>query len=578
MLLPEGSATWASALTYNKNISIIGAGASLTHITGAAVFNGTANLLTPGKLLRISGMTITSDFTKAPLTFGGTAPINEADMSGGIRIDHVIFNGSGGGYTMVFNGWLEGVIDHVILDFDLSKPLGETIIINHITSPTGTGSFGDYSWSHPYQWAGIHQIFLEDSILKRRGGTDTNQFPNGGGSRYTSRHNTAWCPLVGGHGSRESGGVRVTGHFASEGYKNLFVRDGNAFNQGGNDVSARSGSIVLFGNRWNRYGASTDAASSPLQAQNYQVTSQRNGDNFGGPNGTNAFDENQKGMFTINEPGTANNGKTYAPDITYDSGTVTNGVDSVATKGDVYAHGTGGTKNGDTITLNGLDYHGGNGYWNDFVIINKSISPTSSSPVPFTYITATGGSSLTVMPNNIYAGSQAAITAATMTIGAGDPWEIRRVKTYFLATGSGLMDTSLDSSSTGPFAARLLLGTPNPRWTNQVASGLWQWDNKYRLSATGVFAKIANWMQPGSIYIHSARNVHNDPDVPPGYPYDRATPADASNPNTRVGADAEVWAMAPSSVTSIPDVTNGAATSFFENGSGGYRYPHPLVK
>lgn len=585
ILFTEGSFDWAGkpAVYVGKNVTILGAGAGKTVITAGAHFYCTAT--TSGQLLRISGMTLTSNGAADSLRMQGTAPIivaGDGSLSGGIRVDHIIFNavtGAPANKIIRFGGWLEGVMDHCIMDHNLSVNAGETLIVNHSTSPTGTGSNGNYSWTTPYTLGGIHQLFFEDNIFKRSPFvTDTNQYAGDGGARFTARHNTSWGSLGNGHGSRESGGLDVRGQRATETYKNMFVRASNQPSLTSRFTTIRSGEGIMWGNRYTEPSVSQFSANSPLTIYAYAASLRKglNGvlNKFASPDGISPWDENEK-----------------SPTLVYNN--FTHNAITIPTdtkQGATYAEGTGGTNAGFNVTINGvtkltttsvtlpwLTSPVGTNSWAGFVVNNLSISQTANDPSSFEFISgsttsATSGTVLTVEP-------QPTSTGWSFAIGSSDQIVIRKVKTYFDVPGSGTGDP---------------IDVTNPAWTNQASPGVWEWDNKYRIDAagTGPFTNIAacfpsspnDPFTASNVYGLISRNLHNDPHngtSKPFYPYTFSTPAGSINggvggtelrPDTRVGADAEVWAMAPSGISSIP-----GTASVYEPGSGGFTYPHPLT-
>lgn len=602
--LAAGTFNWAAAVTNaGKNLSIFGAGPGLTILSGSKIFNITNQL--NSTLMRVSGFTFVQNAdSDLAVAVAGTAVVDENTFTGGFRLDHCIFTTGGArGNTVTFGGWIEGVVDHCIWERQMVGATnpggGETFIINHNTSPTGLNvwNFGDYSWANPAPWGSVHQLYIEDCILHRFGGTDTNQFANGGGSIYASRHCTSWTQIVGGHGSREGGGA-VTGHRASEAYKNLWVRNAaqDALSNG-NFGPVRSGDIVAWGNRYNAWGVSLSAATTPFVLYSYYSNSEPTGNDVGGPNGMIPFDLNQKDPITVN-------GALHPLDSLYTKNTLSDtsvfplyrnniiaGKDQSAQRGDVYAHGVGGsrTTNNNFILPTGSSTttnfsYGGTNHWADFVLINLELNPvrtTSSMQISWAYIDSSSAANGLHVTNPITSpGSEFAINGnlINMHIGAGDHWEIRRVERYFLATGAGAMDTALDSSAAGPHAARLRGSTtPNPRWTHTADDGgAWQWENKYKILQANSFSPISGWdAMGGTQNAHQTRNRIDG--VKPGYNY-TATAGSSGNQNTRVGADDEVWAFAPPALLNEASVQSGAADSFYDTGVGGFTYPHPLTQ
>lgn len=624
--LPIGTTAtpWTVPVTSNKNILIQGKGLQTTIVLGASARAFVLNCaLGSTNTMRLCYMVINSTVTGGPrIRLQGTAVVDSDGLNGGVRVDHIVLNGNLSDHTFAVDGWIEGVVDHVVLySAGLPAGQGEHFIINTNASPVGTnppngtGGFGDYSFSQTYSPAGPHQLFIENCIFYRKGAVDTNDVANASGALYTARHNTSWGAMGGGHGTRESGGVRVLGERSGESYKNLFICPAGDPGVGGsNFADIRSGENVFWGNRFNFWGIAPNQiswAQSPYSLSVHELATQRTGDNFTGASGISHYDDNQKvdgaGHFTINEPGEENHNVQYTVDTLYDINTpiigqVIAGVDQDSRNGDVFAHGVGGTRSvrvdaagvshpgftltlptGTTTTTNFA--YGADDHWKDFTFINRTLmdrnggaGQLSTLPISFTYITGSSAAgTLSINKNN--PDTQAGSDAQQVTIGPTDKWEIRRVKTYAWAPGSGKMDTPLDSSILGPGAAKLATqSSPNPRWTNQQAPGIYDWDNKYRVTEATAWASAPSIISAmgGTLYLHTVRN-YNHNTVKPAYNYSAFTAADPSNPDTLVGCDDEAWLMAPAALKANVNGGSSITNSEYQDGSGGYSYPHPLT-
>lgn len=608
--IPAGPFSWAGAVEVSqnapKNITLQGAGPNSTIITSTAA-GGLIRWETENSsnfTARMTGMTLdNSTFGGTMFNFSGNAQahIVSGVVKSGLRIDHCIFTGTSVNAKMgMIQGWINGVMDHCIINnpFTLTgPPFGETLIINHETSPTGTGSYGDYSWFAPHTLGTIDAFYLEDCIfLHNQSVLDTQNIPTGGGSRYVARHCTSWGSMGGGHGCRESG-VRQRGQRSGEVYKCHFLHDKS--DSGGRQFTRwRDGEGIAWGNRYTFTGgltAATTYVNSPIGFFNYSMFSAVPGLYFQqGPDGTSGWDKNQKGSFSLATPYRAVN-TNYTPDATYTttsgsafgafaSNTIVAGVEtgSAADKvvaGDVYLHGQGATRSGDVVTITGITATANQ--WSGFVLRDTDMNPTSTNPPAWGFIasntaTSSGNTTFNISPTNQWAPQ--ASSRIPCPFGATHHWEIRKVQIYFNIPGNGSVDSASFADGNNSVAnvspAALVGGTPNPRWVNQTIPGTWQWENKYTVTDGAFWVNVTaipgagvglygQTLQLGSI---------NNGTAKPGYTY-AATAGSSSNQDTRVGADTEAFNILPSILSSFPN-----AAPFYDTGTGGFTsYPHPLV-
>lgn len=576
--IPAGTpAAWPSPITVDRNISVIGAGQNQTVITGGAFWVITPTYL-DSHLMRISGMhCIRNTAGPTMIQVTGTCPIDEVHitdptLSGGFRMDHITLSsttsGTGSGRTLGFAGWIEGVVDHCVWDFDIAPgtlSTGEHIIFNHNGTPDGSpGGNSEYSWSTTHTLNGWQQIFVENCIIKRRGGMDCNQDAQGqaGGARYTARHCTSFAAMGSGHESRSDGQILMVGGLrASACYKNLFVRDSaDSSSQGLPLTDIRSGENVTWGNRYNRFGGAAGVVSHPIVFNNYNFSCWNSGTWNGGPDGANHWDDNASGNLALNGSNQP--------------------AESTDSFGSIYAHGTGFSRSSTslyTVNSNGVLGNMPVNKWKGFIIRNLSATRNIPNPVSYGVIASNDATTFTIagsnQPNSAYTNAQ-----KQFNIIAANNWEIRRVNTYFVTVGAGKMDTPIRPGSSGAFgtATEPTLTDGTRRWTNQEAPGISQWDNAYRTSAGAGFTGIQNW--GGSlIYLHAPRNVRNNvqgTNPHPGFTYNPSTAA-GSTAGTLVGADDEAWLNAPSTIIASLQATEG--DSIDTDGTGGPTYPHPLI-
>lgn len=584
--IPGGPATWPQPIQTTQKLQIIGLNpANPPVITGGA--GGPIFKLTPvlnDARLRLSNMVwVRNNPANFIFSLIGVCPINN-DLTGGFQIDKIymksdnVLNAGGrkaneAGKNWDLGGWLEGVIFDCIWDFDVTKGTkgtGEHVIMNQNRSPSTVVNcgYGDWSWSHAYDLGTIHQVIFEDCIIKRRGGLDCNQGGGGaaGGARYTGRHCTSWGSIGSGHEARSDGASRATGGLrASESYKNLFIRDGTDTTpnvQTANFTNVRSGENVTWGNRYNRFGAPHDGASTPLSLDAYNYSAWNADSAYGGPDGANPWDLNETGVITPNS-------SSFTPTSTDPFGSI-------------YASGTGGSRAANTapgnktITLTGMSSMVTD-RWKGFVIRNLDAvnGRYSASPVSFGFIVGNGLNTFTVAASS-EPNDQIDPVNKQFNIAGGQRWEIRRVKQYFNTVGAGTMDAMPDFAFPGAFEATnhvRLVGTGDRRWTNNETPGVSQWDNKYRTSdAPTPFSDVAIW-QGTTKYQHAIINARNTASHP-GYSYSSGT---SGGPDNLVGAASSVWDFLidvigdPNNIAAIPGVD-----SISQAGSGGFDYPHPF--
>lgn len=605
-------AAWTQPITVGRNLTIVGAGLN-TVIKGGAIWilnplnNVVGSATTDTHQMRLSGMHLIRTVGGVPIKVIGTSVIDVANistptLSGGTRVDHILIEAAtaaleSGTHTMEFQGWIEGLVDHVVVNMPAGT--GEHIIVNHNTNPNGTGGSGEYAWSNALPLGGPSTLIFEDCIIRRHGGIDTNQNGTGaaGGAHYVARHCSSIGSLGSGHGTREQT-PRLLGMRKTESYKNLFFLMDNP-NSGSNLEDFRGGEGVIWGNRFNDFTwTSASAAATPFQVQVGGPGSWVDGSAFGGADGTNLWDVNQKGSFVVNSV-------TFNPaDVTFSyvassnldgkTGNVSHGQDSNASRGDIYAMGTGGSRDSNVapgnkkVHLNNLDYGTAANKWKGFVIrlTNGAANQGNATPVNYAYITASSinPTSLTVTQSNSATVKQGINDAAAQfAIGATDTWEIRRVKQHFAFPGKTMMDTSIDPNSFGTYPNTKLINNGAPRWLNPTEKGATMWDNAYRFgtaASPGAWVPITAWT--GDVTFASAiadkdgNDIFRAGVVHPGYSYDATVTAGAGHPQTLVGADNEAWALAPASFTSA--YAPGDIASVYQAGSGGYDYPHGFIK
>jgi hypothetical protein len=243
-----GSAAWSGTLVISKGISLIGAGAGNTVISGSArpviSYAPSAANAAQNRPFRISGFTfdLLGSGQAIQLSSG-----NSTTLQTKIRIDHNRFYNSsfvGGG---VENLGMEGVIDHNTFD-TFRSPL-------RAWGDMGSGQF----WWDTFpvvRYGSADNMYVEDNTFVNMGSvggsgaymiTDSDT-----GGRYAYRYNTFtlkedFWPLFDVHGGR--GGL--WGAFGGEIYGNLF----NNSSYSGYLLSHRGGKMLLFNNGFSGTGS-----------------------------------------------------------------------------------------------------------------------------------------------------------------------------------------------------------------------------------------------------------------------------------------------------------------------------------
>jgi hypothetical protein len=613
-----------------------------------------------GDKLQVDGVAILQDG-------GGVGSCeNSGNCKGGFRLHHVKFSvdyatNPSAQHHFSTRGWIMGVEDHCEIDDPLSNSANETQIFNHEASPDGSGIKGDYAWNFPTdgsEGAGRKDLFYgEDNIFHHSGVVLDSQSGLGGGGMVCFRHTLTWGQMSG-HGVRESGAEQF-GRRLGEFYNNIFVRDYTAptaasqtyLSFGG--AGGRSGEHVAYNNVTvlitNTSGAPNQA---PLGWSTPSVCEQGTIPNYAawgyGTDGMGPFDENQTAdggsdgtgaWVTVQKAGSATS--THYRDVAYNypvashpagatlgvvnvTGTddVTAGVDTKDSRfGDVFGHANAAspapTPTVNNNIVNGVDIQVVTGpkvapqdtqvddYWRGFVIRDAEVSRTQQKPRSWGLIMSshydanTHRTNLVLFPYN-------PCTNSPVDLSLSAHMELRKVKTYFGTFGAGQTNV-LVHTSTNPYIKTYVSGSPNPRWTGQLAPGSWDWGNLYRLctSVSGqcmtppagtvpaVWKNVPNngRTAPGGDYELSARNYHQlnnngtGAAVPasaypaagaiiPSYPYN----PNATGPSARIGPDwVATFGDGSSNTGNFGTITSQANANSPGKGTGGWIYPHPLV-
>ncbi len=257
VIVPAGTAHWASCLTITKGITLIGGTTCDTSTP-----HGTANdqtiilddnrtvlpspnqiiniTLSPNQVFRMSGFTFrggTGNLSNAYAVFvGGTCP--GASGTGSFRVDHCHFDGLNRNVDVQTGGWVYGVIDHSIF-----YGSGFAVNVHHDTWGGGSKNYGDGSWAEPAYFGSNKFVFIEDCCMSNVTG-DTNgadgSFDAKAGGRFVIRHNFLNNTQIACHGTEAQ---RSRGGRAMEIYNNTF---NFTYNWPGGQV--RSGAAVIHDN------------------------------------------------------------------------------------------------------------------------------------------------------------------------------------------------------------------------------------------------------------------------------------------------------------------------------------------
>lgn len=243
--IPSGSCVWATGVTINKGISVMGSSQSSTIITSNApalfYINGNGS-----GSYRVSNMTFRGNSSG-----GADVTINGAWTS--MRIDHITWE-----TTTSHSIYLGRQILNDIVIRGINRP-HEKVLIDHITSNfSGSGSHtflridgrGYKAWLEDTGFGTDNFVFVEDSIFNYTN-SSANQptVDSEGGGRYVFRHNTVNNGYVAQH---DPNTAMYRGTRAVEIYNNVFTK--TVKGSGPAIDSTRGGTGVIWGNTIRGYG------------------------------------------------------------------------------------------------------------------------------------------------------------------------------------------------------------------------------------------------------------------------------------------------------------------------------------
>jgi hypothetical protein len=231
VIVPAGSATWGSALTITKGITLRGAGDDTTVITATASFGGYLGLInlapTSDLPIRVTGFTLNG----GGKSFTGINITSSTKLTK-IRIDHNHILNTTSDAVTIDPAYAFGVIDNNFLEG---------------LRTLGFGGAGSAEWAAEGDraYGSSNNMYIEDNIINFK----TFIAVNGGGGRYAFRYNTitktvaAYYSLWDAHGNQ---GVlyQNTGTMLGEMYGNLI----DVANAGGAYIDHRGGWILNYNN------------------------------------------------------------------------------------------------------------------------------------------------------------------------------------------------------------------------------------------------------------------------------------------------------------------------------------------
>ena len=257
--IPAGNVGWSSALTVAKNVTIKGAGRTLTIITNTNPVNiwgsegSTIFYVSSGATPRISSMTLDGNWTTGHAN-GGNAIVCVG--SGATRVDNcLIKNCFPRAIYAAIHNYTKGLVDHT------------TFENNYID--ISVNSDNQTAWTRPVGLGSTNQWVVEDSYSAKTRNDRLIPVMGDGlwGARYTYRYNTlsnlvntSFDQVIDAHGNQ--GGPLIgsansaRGVVAFESYGNLwFVRYGNRIShlRGGtqihynNQIFSESGNLDTYG-------------------------------------------------------------------------------------------------------------------------------------------------------------------------------------------------------------------------------------------------------------------------------------------------------------------------------------------
>jgi hypothetical protein len=339
VVVPAGTASWASPLNITKGITLQGMtvisgdhGTSMRASDNTIILDNTPRTGTTFGIIQVS-LSATQSFRLTGFTFqpgssttyaGGNGAIHlishDSSPNVSMRVDHCHFKFLYQPKDIWVTGWVYGVSDHCIHDC-LARTF--SLLIWHDTYGGTSQANGNGSWTD-YPWYGTNKFFfIEDNTINGSGTAATSGVIDSKvGGRFVARYNTWNNSQITAHGT-EGGPQR--GVRAAEVYNNTFNW---TIPHGGGEF--RSGTEIWHDNSWNGPENNFDVCSSLAIFR--EMTRDLP---WGGANGANPWDVNDTEGDGTNVPG-------HPPHL-YHSGQDTGSVNSAGKMTD--SNATWGSKN-----------------------------------------------------------------------------------------------------------------------------------------------------------------------------------------------------------------------------------------
>jgi hypothetical protein len=464
VIIPAGTAAWASPLVITKGITLqgqtttnsaVGTSVDSTVIQDSVSGAGATPVIqinsVAGKTYRITGITFapgarTKTFPNGLIWLGG--------LSHSVRVDHCHFKPNHFQSEFIgLMGAVFGVADHNVMESSGSQSFN--IRMGNWPNPDGSAGdgFGDGSWAAPTNFGSQGFFFIEDNYIKNV--TGTTAFPNWNqgagnldgtfGGRFVFRHNHCYDTQVLNHGTF---GGRQRGIRAIEIYNNDFH-----YTHPHAAAGCTGGTMVIHDNTWD------GVQPKGIGLQCYRAFA--GSPYWGGGSGDNPWDVNdtRDGAFT-------ENGFSYNPvNGLYQSGTAASGTNHTTI--------VDPTKN-----------------WKPNQWVRFAVKRVANNTMA--QVNSNTSNTLTV---SYYPDGTSQANWAV-----GDQYQIRRPLTLLDQPGRGQGNVI-----TGANAINTTDG--KPMWPNNVLEPLYSWNNKHTPTGTSVNIMV----NPNSIdLLQAGRDYYNN--------------------------------------------------------------------
>ncbi len=415
VVVPAGTASWASTLTITKGITLQGAGDDKTvildDVARTPLNKGGAILiadLNPKQSFRLTGIT----FRAGSLTTrGNNGAVRIRGTCSAVRIDHCHFDSLHQLCVHTY-GSIFGVIDHCTFDCTRGSL---AILVWHDT--WGNKAHGDGSWNDLPYFGSEKFLFIEDNTFNNFGAKQTNgNIDAKNGARYVARYNKFNNCMPNSHGTE---GGPQTGVRAIEIYNNRFHW---TFHSTGGQL--RSGTALIYDN------ISTGIAPAYAKVlQQYRIIT--NDAPLGPASGSNEWDLND---------------------------TEGNGTNAPGRRPFVYASGTASQSGRLSLTVSPSPNWAPN-EWVNYEVTNLDQHKNAGYPTS-SYIISNTSDTLRFA---------AASQGPSLEFKPGNRFRIHKLLVSVDQPGRGKRDLIRNSKGlTGP-----------PKWSNQMSEPVYGWNNKY---------------------------------------------------------------------------------------------------